>query len=249
MKDPITEICKCLESEGHKYKINNNLITLNKKNVARIEIEPNGSSGFHFGFHVLVFRKNEFGGYATDRHNGPYAPKTYQHINFRDCITVEKVMEVINYFFALPPVEKTKSKPKDDKNFIYQNAFARELIDRSEYARIISLAKSDQDICRLTMRFLSITILKSYMIIHWPTLTHKRFVKIIADSMSPDFDPDKYIDMFIKLDGDLQNHQSAVWDLENPGFIAFDIKTSCLKKNLKYSSLEIGKLEINNVCP
>lgn len=160
-------------------------LNVSMKNVGRIEIR----SRVHCRdeYHITTYNKTEYGGYEY------HSSKTTAPKNVYS--------EVTAILHGLPVVTKTKSKPKDDRNTILQNAIGRLFQEKSEHAHISILANnSDRHVCELNLKFVSLSIGKDYIRFEHPTLGGPISKRFPFQSGSPKFDPNVYVEKIIAFD-------------------------------------------------
>jgi len=177
-------------------------IKISKKNTARIEISvhPSYDRNKAPSFSTRRFIKNEYGGYEIAQ-IGP-------HIFGLD--SVSKLIEVIEYFFGLPEVIKTKKKEKDDIDIILQNIICRRMEEKYSPTNIYNLAKNENDSCSAKMIYVDVKVQKNKIEIEYPTLCGIRSKLFKFSPESPDFDPNKVIDNIIEIDIEMEKIQHDI---------------------------------------
>lgn len=188
-------IKRVLNDANIKYQYKDNTFDALRNKAAKIKISPHYQPN---EFYVRVFRRTEFGGYGLDRKEGPCLS---WHNRDRRAKSVLELVEIIDYFKSLPKIEKTKSKPKDDRDIILQNAIARSIQARNCDCTIHNLANNDKESCFLSLKHIKVKIRPSKMYISWDP-HHSKTVEF--QSSSPQFDPGKFVDMITKMDNDLR---------------------------------------------
>jgi len=198
-----------LKNRGHKCVLSTKKtphIKISKKRTGRIEIisskycvrKPNGDWDWHPAYECVLRAKTKYGGYKVD---GSFDLKTDD---------INKIICSIYKLNAMPEVTSVEKKGGDIRETILQNIMGRMLKDKHENTHLYALANSEREACKLSAIHVGVSIKGNSIDISWPSLSHEMSKTVPFEPSSPDFDPEKIINVVIGLDKRLIQLQRGI---------------------------------------